>query len=84
VPAAGDLRVSDLAADPHRRGLGKLVSAGQLKPCEFINVESEFAAMSVAIGASAQVPRLHRDASQGLLFMAEACSTPRASACPSS
>jgi pyruvate ferredoxin oxidoreductase alpha subunit len=34
-------------------GLGKLVDAGKLAPCEFINVESEFAAMSVAIGASA-------------------------------
>ena len=33
-------------------GLGKLVSAGKLKPCEFINVESEFAALSVAIGTA--------------------------------
>src|SRR5512134_3035191 len=54
-------------------GLGKLVSAGQLRPCEFINVESEFAAMSVAIGASAAGARAYTaTASQGLLFMAEA------------
>ena len=54
-------------------GLGKLVSAGKLKPCEFINVESEFAAMSVAIGASAAGARAYTaTASQGLLFMAEA------------
>jgi pyruvate ferredoxin oxidoreductase alpha subunit len=54
-------------------GLGKLVSAGQLTPCEFINVESEFAAMSVAIGASAAGARAYTaTASQGLLFMAEA------------
>src|SRR4029453_14222553 len=34
-------------------GLGEMVKAGELADCEFINVESEFAAMSVAIGASA-------------------------------
>ena len=33
--------------------LSELVRAGRLAPCEFINVESEFAALSVAIGASA-------------------------------
>ena len=32
-------------------GLGELVKSGALTPCEFINVESEFAAMSVAIAA---------------------------------
>jgi len=54
-------------------GLGRLVDGGQLKPCEFINVESEFAAMSVAIGASAAGARAYTaTASQGLLFMAEA------------
>jgi len=54
-------------------GLGKLVDAGKLSPCEFINVESEFAAMSVAIGASAAGARAYTaTASQGLLFMAEA------------
>ena len=34
-------------------GLGDLVKTGELENCEFINVESEFAALSVAIGASA-------------------------------
>ena len=36
--------------------IGVLVRSGKLKSCEFINVESEFAAMSVAIGASATGP----------------------------
>lgn len=54
-------------------GLGRLVASGQLAPCEFINVESEFAAMSVAIGASAAGARAYTaTASQGLLYMAEA------------
>ena len=54
-------------------GLGELVKSGALQPCEFINVESEFAAMSVAIGASAAGARTYTaTASQGLLFMAEA------------
>jgi pyruvate ferredoxin oxidoreductase alpha subunit len=54
-------------------GLGELVKDGTLTPCEFINVESEFAAMSVAIGASAAGARTYTaTASQGLLFMAEA------------
>ena len=53
--------------------LGELVKDGSLQPCEFINVESEFAAMSVAIGASAAGARAYTaTASQGLLFMAEA------------
>jgi len=53
--------------------LGRMVTAGRLAPCEFINVESEFAAMSVAIGASAAGARAYTaTASQGLLFMAEA------------
>ena len=53
--------------------LGELVKEGALAPCEFINVESEFAAMSVAIGASAAGARAYTaTASQGLLFMAEA------------
>ena len=34
-------------------GLAELVRTGDLKDCEFINVESDFAALSVAIGASA-------------------------------
>jgi len=54
-------------------GLGELVKSGALQPCEFINVESEFAALSVAIGASAAGARAYTaTASQGLLFMAEA------------
>lgn len=54
-------------------GLGDLVREGALKNCEFINVESEFAALSVAIGSSAAGARSYTaTASQGLLFMAEA------------
>jgi pyruvate ferredoxin oxidoreductase alpha subunit len=54
-------------------GLGELVKSGELAPCEFINVESEFAAMSVSIGASAAGARSYTaTASQGLLFMSEA------------
>ncbi|HYM96539.1 MAG TPA: hypothetical protein VET26_04505, partial [Candidatus Sulfotelmatobacter sp.] len=54
-------------------GLGLLVKSGRLQGCEFINVESEFAAMSVAIGASATGARAYTaTASQGLLYMAEA------------
>jgi len=54
-------------------GLGELVKSGSLSPCEFINVESEFAAMSVAIGASAAGARAYTaTAAQGLLFMSEA------------
>ncbi len=53
--------------------IGDLVKIGDLAPCEFINVESEFAAMSVAIGASATGARAFTaTASQGLLFMMEA------------
>jgi pyruvate ferredoxin oxidoreductase alpha subunit len=54
-------------------GLGELVREGELQNCEFINVESEFAALSVAIGSSAAGARSYTaTASQGLLFMAEA------------
>jgi pyruvate ferredoxin oxidoreductase alpha subunit len=54
-------------------GLGERVKDGSLADCEFINVESEFAAMSVAIGSSAAGARTYTaTASQGLLFMAEA------------
>ncbi|WP_298964054.1 pyruvate ferredoxin oxidoreductase [uncultured Roseibium sp.] len=53
--------------------VGELVKSGELKNCEYINVESEFAALSVAIGASAAGARAYTaTASQGLLFMAEA------------
>jgi len=54
-------------------GVGELVKSGELTNCEFINVESEFAALSVAIGASAAGARTYTaTSSQGLLFMAEA------------
>jgi pyruvate ferredoxin oxidoreductase alpha subunit len=52
--------------------LSAKVKAGELT-AEFLNVESEFAAMSVAIGASAAGARAYTaTASQGLLFMCEA------------
>lgn len=54
-------------------GLSEMVRDGTLTDCEFVNVESEFAAMSVAIGASAAGARAYTaTASQGLLYMAEA------------
>ncbi|MDO5530485.1 pyruvate ferredoxin oxidoreductase [Sutterella sp.] len=53
--------------------LGLLCRKGVLQDCEYINVESEFAAMSVAIGASVAGGRAYTaTASQGLLFMVEA------------
>jgi pyruvate ferredoxin oxidoreductase alpha subunit len=54
-------------------GISRLVRAGELAGCEFVNVESELAACSVAIGASATGARTYTaTASQGLLYMAEA------------
>jgi pyruvate ferredoxin oxidoreductase alpha subunit len=54
-------------------GLSALVREGRVEHCEFVNVESEFAAMSVAIGASAAGARAYTaTASQGLLYMTEA------------
>ena len=54
-------------------GLSSLVKTGALSPCEYINVESEFAAMSVCIGASAAGARTYTaTASQGILYMSEA------------
>ena len=54
-------------------GLSAIVKSGRLAPCEYVNVESEYAAMSVAIGASAAGARAYTaTASQGLLYMAEA------------
>ncbi|HEY5597973.1 MAG TPA: transketolase C-terminal domain-containing protein [Kiloniellales bacterium] len=54
-------------------GCAELIRVGVIQNCEFINVESEFAALSVAIGASAAGARTYTaTASQGLLFMAEA------------
>lgn len=53
--------------------LGLLCRQGKLQDCEYINVESEFAAMSVAIGASVAGARAYTaTASQGLLYMVEA------------
>ncbi len=53
--------------------LSQLVKSGELTRCEFVNVESEFAAMSASIGASATGARAYTaTASQGLLYMAEA------------
>ena len=49
------------------------MKSGRLAPCEYINVESEFAAMSASIGSSAAGARSYTaTASQGLLFMVEA------------
>jgi pyruvate ferredoxin oxidoreductase alpha subunit len=54
-------------------GLSEIVKAGDLQRCAFMNVESEFAALSVAIGASATGARAYTaTASQGLLYMTEA------------
>ncbi len=53
--------------------LSDKVRTGELAPCEYVSVESEFAAMSVAIGASAAGARAYTaTASQGLLYMCEA------------
>ncbi len=53
--------------------LSQLVKNGELAPCEFVNVVSEFAAMSGAIGASATGARAYTaTASQGLLYMTDA------------
>src|SRR5215213_7071823 len=54
-------------------GLSQIVKAEELAPCEYVNVDSEFAAMSACIGASAAGARTYTaTASQGLLFMVEA------------
>jgi pyruvate ferredoxin oxidoreductase alpha subunit len=53
--------------------IGAMVKSGRLAPCEYLTVESEFAAMSAAIGASATGARAYTaTASQGLLYMTEA------------
>lgn len=52
--------------------IGAMAKDGSLR-CEYLTVESEFAAMSAAIGASAAGARAYTaTASQGLLYMAEA------------
>jgi len=53
--------------------ISDLVRTGELDPCEYLMVESEFGALSAAIGASAAGARTYTaTASQGLLYMAEA------------
>ncbi|HEY7050443.1 MAG TPA: hypothetical protein VH373_24725 [Jatrophihabitantaceae bacterium] len=53
--------------------IGAMAKDGSLPGCQFITVESEFGAMSAAIGASAAGSRAYTaTASQGLLYMAEA------------
>jgi pyruvate ferredoxin oxidoreductase alpha subunit len=53
--------------------IGAMIKAGRLAPSEYLTVESEFAAMSAAIGASAMGARTYTaTASQGLLYMTEA------------
>jgi pyruvate ferredoxin oxidoreductase alpha subunit len=52
--------------------LSDFVRTGELAPCKYVNVESEFAALSVALGASATAARAYTaTASQGLLYMSE-------------
>ena len=54
-------------------GLSRMVKSGDLPGCEYLNVDSEFAAMSGAIGASATGARAYTaTAGQGLLYMVEA------------
>ncbi|MCI1642058.1 MAG: pyruvate ferredoxin oxidoreductase [Actinomyces sp.] len=53
-------------------GLSAMVKKGDLGTCEFLNVESEYGAMSACIGASASGARTYTaTASQGLLYMVE-------------
>jgi pyruvate ferredoxin oxidoreductase alpha subunit len=53
--------------------LSDLVRKGEIPGCEYLNVESEFAALSACNGASATGARTYTaTASQGLLYMAEA------------
>ncbi len=53
--------------------LSRMVKHGDVGRCQYLNVESEFAALSVLIGASATGARTYTaTTSQGLLFMAEA------------
>jgi len=53
--------------------LGEFIKAGTLQNSKFLTADSEFAAMSAAIGASATGARTYTaTASQGLLYMTEA------------
>ena len=54
-------------------GLGEMVKRGEVGSCQFMNVESEFGAMSTCIGSSATGARTYTaTSSQGMLFMMEA------------
>ncbi|MEE8366201.1 MAG: transketolase C-terminal domain-containing protein [Gammaproteobacteria bacterium] len=54
-------------------GLGDMVRRGLVGNCQFMNVESEFGAMSLCIGSSATGARTYTaTSSQGMLFMMEA------------
>jgi pyruvate ferredoxin oxidoreductase alpha subunit len=54
-------------------GLGEMVKRGDVGNCQFLNVESEFGAMSTCIGSSAAGARTYTaTSSQGMLFMMEA------------
>jgi pyruvate ferredoxin oxidoreductase alpha subunit len=54
-------------------GLGEMVKRGEVGSCQFMNVESEFGAMSICIGSSAAGARTYTaTSSQGMLFMMEA------------
>ena len=62
------MRLPDLPQTHIVEGLSDRVRAASLAPCEYISVESEFAAMSVAIGASASGARAYTaTSSQGLV-----------------
>jgi len=53
--------------------LGNMVKTGEISPCEFLLVESEFGALSACIGSSAAGARSYTaTSSQGILFMMEA------------
>jgi pyruvate ferredoxin oxidoreductase alpha subunit len=53
--------------------LSDRVRTGELTPCEYLMVESEFGAMSACLGAAGAGARTYTaTSSQGLLFMAEA------------
>ncbi len=64
-------------------GLGRLVKSGTLTPCEFLNVESEFAAMSVAIGSSRPQARgpIRRQPARASCSWSRRSTMPRGLAC---
>ncbi|MBP3223536.1 MAG: pyruvate ferredoxin oxidoreductase [Actinomycetaceae bacterium] len=76
VAACGTQVVSAYPISPQTHiveELSRMVKAKELTGCEYVNVESEFSAMSACIGASAAGARTYTaTASQGLLFMVEA------------